>query len=529
VKKNLPVTQVEHRFAADANILSTTNLKGAITYVNDDFVAISGFNRAELIGKNHNIVRHPDMPPAAFADLWATLKAGRSWMGIVKNRCKNGDHYWIDAFATPIARDGEVAEYQSVRRQPAAGCVERAEQLYPRLMAGNAAALLRRPRLPWWLKCAAPAGLAAVLALVALMLQAGSAIVAALIVLAAIGAGVGIGCAHLRLAPMLARCRAITCDPVAQFVYTGSMDEFGELELAITMLESESAALIGRVTDASHGINHRVMHMNTAIQQARASIDRQQMETDQVATAMNQMAATIQEVATSAQSASETASQGKREVVDGRQIVDASLDAIVALKQAVAGAAGVIRALETESQNISGVLDVIRGIAEQTNLLALNAAIEAARAGEAGRGFSVVADEVRSLATRTQASTQEIRDMIERLQRGANDAVVAMESGHRQAESCAGLAERAAGSLESIHRAIELIEQMNLQIATAVEEQSVVTEQMNTNVVSIRDLSTHNAAQMGGNADASAQVEDISTGLLQLTRQFWSRKSRTAH
>ena len=129
MKTNLPVSGRAVEFSANANILSTTNPKGAITYVNPDFINISGFSEAELLGINHNIVRHPDMPPEAFAHMWQTLKDGRSWMGLVKNRCKNGDHYWVSAYVTPMQRNGETVEYQSVRTLPAKALVEAAEHL----------------------------------------------------------------------------------------------------------------------------------------------------------------------------------------------------------------------------------------------------------------------------------------------------------------------------------------------------------------------------------------------------------------
>lgn len=527
MKKNLPVTQIENTFSAEANILSTTDLKGAITYVNEDFIRISGFDKEDLIRKNHNVVRHPDMPPAAFGDLWGTIKQGGSWMGIVKNRCKNGNHYWVDAFVTPILRDGTAAEFQSVRRLPRREHIARAEKLYPRLMTETAKSLLARNRLSWWMKLFLPLAAGSLLSLLFAILQLGPIVVSTAIVLTFLTTATAIAMAASQMSKLLKRCRAIAHNSVAQYVYTGRMDEFGELDLALTMQESESAALIGRIADASSGINNRVGELSQAIAETRNSIDRQQSETEQVATAMNQMAATIQEVACSAQNASSTASQGIQEVADGQRVVDSSLSAIIELKSSVETAMDVIRALESESKNISSVLDVIRGIAEQTNLLALNAAIEAARAGEAGRGFSVVADEVRSLANRTQSSTQEIHLMIERLQTGASEAVAAMDTGQKRAEACTELGEHAAKSLESIRTAIDLIDQMNVQIATAVEEQSVVTEQVNQNIVSIRDLSQANAAGVGASAIVSEDVREISVGLLQLTDQFWARQNRS--
>ena len=137
MRNNQPVTQRERSFAADQRLISTTNLKGVITYCNDVFVEISGFTREELVGTSHNLVRHPDVPPAVFAHMWADLKAGKAWIGIVKNRCKNGDHYWVNAFVTPIWENGQITGYESVRVKPTAGQIERATALYQRLARGG--------------------------------------------------------------------------------------------------------------------------------------------------------------------------------------------------------------------------------------------------------------------------------------------------------------------------------------------------------------------------------------------------------
>ncbi len=133
MRNNQPITQQEKEFSADTRLVSMTDLQGDITFVNLDFLRISGFNEQELLGSHHNIVRHPDMPPAAFADLWRTIKAGKTWRGLVKNRCKNGDHYWVDAYVMPIVQDGETVGYQSVRSKPSRAQVTEAEQLYARM------------------------------------------------------------------------------------------------------------------------------------------------------------------------------------------------------------------------------------------------------------------------------------------------------------------------------------------------------------------------------------------------------------
>ncbi len=521
---NRPVTQIERRCHPHANILSTTDLHGKITYVNDDFVQISGFERDELIGQSHNIVRHPDMPPAAFADLWRALRGGRSWMGIVKNRCKNGDHYWVDAFATPIQHDGQTTEYQSVRRQPQPDCVRRADQLYTQLQRGETQ-LLRRPRLTLAQRMLLPLLLAfpaagAIAALPAPLLP--------LMLLAALFGALALS-TWLQLKPLqtaLTQCRGHISDAVAQFVYTGRMDEAGEILLALKLLESESAALIGRIADSAGGIGDCAEQVGAGVAQTCSGIDRQYLESDQIATAMQQMAATVQEIAGNAQQAATVAGDGLRAATAGGERVDQSLQSVIALRRQLAQASDVIAALAGESERISGVVAVIRDIAEQTNLLALNAAIEAARAGAAGRGFSVVADEVRSLATRTQSSTEEIRAMIERLQRGATQAVAAMEVANQRADDCSHLGALATDSLALIGCAIDTISQMNLQIATAVEQQSLVAEQVSQHITSIRALSEGNASAAQQSARTGEMLGRLAGRMSELVDHFWTRRRR---
>lgn len=524
MKKNLPVTDVEQSYDSRANILSTTDLKGAITYVNEDFVRISGFSSSELIGKNHNIVRHPEMPPAAFADLWSSLKGGRTWMGLVKNRCKNGDYYWVDAFVMPIQRDGVAVEYQSVRRSPDTAFVRRAKRLYADLLKSGTSSLLRAPRIPLGLRCILPIVYAVVISTAAVIFTRSIGIQLFAILASGAVAMLGVLPSLTQLRAVLARCREIVANPVSQFVFTGRMDEAGEILLALKMLESENAALVGRIADSSHHIASNANRVSETVEQSHNGIHQQQQETDQVATAMHQMAATIQEVAASAQSASMVAGNGLDDIGVGKQKIDASVSAILELWREVSVAAEVIRKLETESMNIGAVIDVIRGIAEQTNLLALNAAIEAARAGEAGRGFAVVADEVRMLATRTQKSTQEIQEMISSLQAGAKQAVTAMTTGSQRAQTCAELGEQSAASFESIRQSINEINSMNVQIATAVEQQSVVADQISRSVESISGLSRLNADAIKISSGAADDLNIVSANLRSLTEQFWMRQ-----
>ncbi|MCX4117436.1 methyl-accepting chemotaxis protein, partial [Aeromonas hydrophila] len=239
----------------DANILSTTSPQSHITYVNPDFIKISGFTEEELLGQPHNIVRHPDMPPAAFEHMWSTLKSGRSWMGLVKNRCKNGDHYWVSAYVTPIAKNGSIVEYQSVRTKPEPEQVLAAEKLYAQLRSGKAA----RPKL------------AASFSVKILLLIWGSIISSAMaagmltdtsissLLLATLMSGslssVSVLAILSPLGRLVERARNISNNPLSQSLYTGRTDEFGQIEFALRMMQAETGAIVGRIGDASNRLS----------------------------------------------------------------------------------------------------------------------------------------------------------------------------------------------------------------------------------------------------------------------------------
>ncbi len=520
MKKNLPVTQVEREFSAEANILSTTNIKGTVTYINEDFVDISGFEPEELLDKNHNVVRHPDMPPGAFADLWATIKQGKPWMGIVKNRCKNGDHYWVDAFVTPIQDEGRIVEYQSVRSKPSRENVARAEAIYTMLNQG---------KLPWQLRWP----------LLRLRSKLFLSLLGALtpfIYLAATEAGwmaTGIATAlslwiagiamHLSVRPFdkaLAEAREVTVNPITQMVFTGDRTEAGQIRLALKMLESERGAVIGRVSDSTTLLSTNAQKLAAVVEENNTAIQQQQQETDSVATAINQMSASVQEVAGHTQLTTEAADRAQQAAASGRQVVNDTASGIDQLAAEVEKASAVIARLQQDSNNISAVLDVIKGIAEQTNLLALNAAIEAARAGEQGRGFAVVADEVRTLASRTQHSTTEIEAMIATLQSAAGEAVVVMEESREKAQGSVAQANEAAASLQEITEAVSSITEMSSQIAVAMDEQSGVAEEVSRSITNIRHLSETTSENAATIESSAADMAAMATDLQQLIRQF---------
>ncbi len=306
---------------------------------------------------------------------------------------------------------------------------------------------------------------------------------------------------------------------------TRRLDDSGENEISklakafnqfaekVRLMVSQVSASTGQLAAAAEEVSVITEETNRGVQQ-------QQSETTQVVTAMNEMAATVQEVARHANEAASAASNADSASAEGKKVVINTMKAIEDLSAEINTAATVISKLETDSENIGSVLDVIKGIAEQTNLLALNAAIEAARAGEQGRGFAVVADEVRTLASKTQKSTQEIQGMIEQLQTGAQSAVKVMAESITRAEASVEKAAHAGSALETITKSVSQIRDMNAQIATAAEEQSAVAEEINRNIVSISDVVDQTAEGSRQTSTASGELARLAVQLQQLVGQF---------
>lgn len=527
MKINLPITSREVNLSSGDNLLTTTNLKGAITYANPAFERISGYTQQEMLGQNHNLIRHPHMPPLAFEQMWRTIKSGKSWMGLVKNRCKNGDFYWVSAYVSPVMRDGKIIEFQSVRTKPEREQVAAAENCYAGLMKNQTPLALRLPAF----SLAASLGFTTLLFFVLAWLASVFAFN-----LNASGAGAFLaglwGLVQLAIYGFLSplkrladEARQVGDNPLGQYLYTGSRNEIGAIRFALAMQKAESAALVGRMADAAARLQREAQELVDAVRLASEGNQRQQQETDQVATAVEEMAASIQEVTRNAHSSAQAANDADAEVLDGQAVVAASRDITLALEAKINEVSAAIGSLADKSQEISMVTDVINAIAEQTNLLALNAAIEAARAGEQGRGFAVVADEVRSLAGRTQQSTASIGGLIKGFQEDAREAVSAMQAGLQQVAVSVDKARDAADALSKINRKVAAISGSSAQIATAVEEQSAVSEEIMGSLVRIREVTNENAAatvQSQANAEGMAK---LAQNLELLANDFWSSRT----
>lgn len=299
-------------------------------------------------------------------------------------------------------------------------------------------------------------------------------------------------------------------------------EEIGSTAKAFNDMLNKFQSIVSEIRSSTNKLSGAASEMANVTTDTSAGVYEQNQQVDLVATAMNEMTATVLEVSHHATDAADAAKSADNEAIQSAKIVQTTISSIHNLAQELVTSTEVIQQLETESQNIGSVLDVIKGIAEQTNLLALNAAIEAARAGEQGRGFAVVADEVRTLASRTQSSTLEIQSMIERLQNISRNAVTTMQKSKTQAEQSANHASSTGTSLDAITQAVATINQMNTQIANAAKEQSVVAEEINRNIVNISKISEQTEKGSRQTLSASNQVTELAESLSTLVAQFKS-------
>ena len=537
MRNNQPVTQKEQDFSADVRLISMTDLQGDITFVNRDFIQLSGFTEEELIGSHHNLVRHPDMPPAAFADLWQTVKSGQTWQGIVKNRCKNGDHYWVNAYVMPIVQNGKTIGYQSVRSKPSREQIVSAEALYSKMRQNPS---LQIPKSGSWRdwslnKKSWLISSIALLSSFMLMLQelvglftqtesTVSLLFSSIHLINFLSCFAIIIFLNISVIRPLRRGAnhliTIANGDLTEDLPHVPQDEIGSIMLATRMIQSRLLAIFGRFGESCVTLSASADQMAAASEQTLSSMATQSDETAQVATAMQEMSATVNEVANNTESAAHEAQTTLDVSRNGQLIVQEARETIGQLAAEVERTRVVITNVAEHSQQIDTITDVISSIADQTNLLALNAAIEAARAGEQGRGFAVVADEVRSLAGRTQNATGEIRTMIEQLRGEVRNAVDVMQSSRERADNAVKGIDHTADALSQIVDSVNRLSDRNNQIATAAEEQSAVAHEMSQNIENINNLS-HQARDDAAQIDQSSKyLATLSISLQRSSNQF---------
>lgn len=512
------ITGHENTYPDNIRLISTTDTQGIITYANPEFCQVAGFTHEELIGKQHSIVRHPDMPSAAFEDMWSHLKNDHPWMGMVKNRCKNGDYYWVQAYVMPIYdNNGVKTGYQSVRTRPTQEQIDRAEKVYSKLRDNPPKRVKNR-------------SLAARVATI-FSLTVAAVITTAFLPLSPLAQGVSMAvlfalgfymlCLNLRGLKKISKVtRQIYGNPLAQLVMTENMHEQGSVDLATRMMRARLRTVIGRVEDSIATLGEVMAETDDAISQTTSGIHQQNSESDMLASAATQMSATAHEIAQNTAQTSEATQRAADLANEGKDNIDVMLGSISELVSDVQNASNSSDELKHQASSIEKIVNIINDIAEQTNLLALNAAIEAARAGDQGRGFAVVADEVRTLAQRTQTSTSEIRNTIETIQKQVEITATSMQRCSEQAEKGIALANYASNSFDAVSDAMTEVSDRCIQVASASEQQSSVSDEISNNILSIRNIASNNMTAAEKTNNASNNLHELVTELRSMMKTF---------
>lgn len=516
MRQNLPVSQQEYPFPKGQTLVSTTDTQGRILYCNPIFVEVSGYPSEELLGQPHNIVRHPDMPEEAYRDMWATIASGRPWSAPVKNRRKNGDHYWVIANATPLLENGKPVGYMSVRTEATREQIQAAEALYAtmrqekaegrrvhRLSAGRVLQDNLGGRLREWLRW----GLSTKILLM-------------LVVVLALGHGVGawlpsgllgqasnlvIDAALLGMAWWYLRGQVVT--PLDDLLGTANRMAAGDLTLAVAKTRDD------QIGDLQGALSQLTVNLRSIVRDARdGSTDmlngtaeiaqgNQNLSerTESQASNLEQTAASMTEITETVRQTAESAGEASRLAAEVSSLAERS-------NQAVDQVGATMQAIAQDSARIGEITQVIDSIAFQTNILALNAAVEAARAGEQGRGFAVVASEVRSLAQRTSTAAKEIKTLIE-----------------NSAETVRLGRERTETARSAMHDAVSGVGRVNAtinEIAHAAQEQLSGISQMNEAVTQLDGITQQNAALVEQVSASAHALESLAHTVNETVRVF---------
>jgi aerotaxis receptor len=509
MRTNLPVTQHEYNFPSSRTLVSVTDLKGRITYCNRAFVEVSGYSAAELLGQPHNLVRHPDMPEEAFRDLWATIEAKLPWTGLVKNRRKNGDHYWVLANATPMLDGEQITGFLSVRSVPSAQAVAAAERLYAQMreekqigrlatvlsqgkvmrsgLLGGLSSLLQpgvTARLAW-LQCLS-GGL--VLGLVASGLSL--PVVAASVILTTCVVIWGTWSMTVKpLEALVSDANHLAAGDLSHAIETGSHGQVGQLQQALNQMSVNLRTVVGDVRQEMEQLQISVQEIAEGNQDLSERTESQASSLQETAASMEQMHANVQQSAQSAQ-------RGYQLAGDTKEVTNRSSAAVTSVAKSM-------QQISASSRKITEIIQLIEGIAFQTNILALNAAVEAARAGDQGRGFAVVATEVRALSQRTTTAAKEIKQLItessERIDAGNSQTFAALE----RMEAAQGAADKVTVVLE--------------EISSGSKEQALGIAQINEAVTQMDTMTQQNAAmveELAATAQSlSGQVNEVSNSM----------------
>jgi aerotaxis receptor len=512
MRNNGPVTQHEYALQPGQTLVSTTDLKSRIVYCNPSFVEVSGYEREELIGQPHNMIRHPDMPQEAFRDMWATIQGGQPWSGLVKNRRKNGDHYWVQANVTPVLDGGRITGFMSVRTVPTREQVAGAEALYARMReeaaSGRRVHVLASGELRRHTALSSASRVLRALSaqrtvLSLLAMGAGGAALGAYLPSEALAIGLtsvlalGAGWLLQRqgsapLGRVLDSANRLAAGDLATRSAEAGQGLIGRIHRGLSQLNVNLQAVVSDVRTQVDGIHNATQEISAGSADLSARTEAQAGNLQQTAASLEQITATIKTNADSAQRAAALAGTA-------RELAERGGAAVESVARRMAD-------IQSASQRITEIVGVIDGISFQTNLLALNAAVEAARAGEHGRGFAVVAGEVRSLAARARDSAKEIKGLI--------------AASEQQVQAGAQLVSETQATVQETAGSIGRVSALVAEISAASLEQSQGVAQVNAAVAQLDSLTQQNAAMVEQLSASAASLSAQAGAVTETVRIF---------